>query len=228
MCNSEAAVCVDRPVKDIQISSKRNLLQRLLVAATPKIDSSDVPLCGQLYCGLSAELRKIQLPVQLSIEDGFLRALVLTEGFTRPENPRRIAMDVRATHRFTSVATIRELFKHERWIVSSSIINMLLFERFSAECSADRSAMALMKQWQDNDPEWLPTFVSQQVKERGWLLLPRDWWTRRWARLRSLSFGRRLRLLPVAAIAAFADMFVFVAAIKDVRAGRALRYWGRI
>jgi len=226
--STQAVVCVDRPVKDIKIASKRILFRHLLTAATPEIDPRNIPLCGQLYCALSGELRQILLPIELPVEDGFLRALLLTKGFTQPENSYRIALATNAAHSFASVATIRELFKHEKWLVSSSIINMLLFERFWRECSADRSAMTLMKDWQQKDPDWLPTFIRQQAQEKGWRLLPRKWWTRRWARLRRLPFGRRLRSLPVALVAALVDTLVFIAAIRDVRAGRALRYWGRI
>lgn len=225
--SSQAVVCVDRPVKDIEITTKRTFLQRLLVAATPKIDTNNVPLCGQLYCALSAQLRQIVLPVELPVEDGFLRALLVTDGFTKPENAQRIILDSTASHCFASVATIRELFKHEKWIVSSSVIAMLLFERFWNECTADCSAMTLMERWQEQDPEWLPHYVQQQVRRRGWRLLPRDWWTRRWWYLQVLPLHTKIQKLPVAAIAAIFDAFIFLAAIRDVRGGRAFRYWGR-
>jgi len=223
----QAVVCVDRPVKDIEINTKRTFFQRLLVAATPKIDLDDVPLCGQLYCVRSAQARLIELPAEIPVEDGFLRALLLTDGFTRPENTQRIILDSTAAHSFSSVASLQELFKHEKWIVSSAIISMLLFERFWKECTADRSAMTLMKYWQEQDAEWLPRYVRRQVQERGWRLLPRAWWTRRWSRLRLLPLRDRLRRLPVAAIAATMDILVFLAAIRDVQVGRAFRYWGR-
>lgn len=224
----QAVVCVDRPVKDIEANINRTFFQRLLVAATSEIDPNDVPLCGQLYCARSAEMRQIKMPpVQLPSEDGFLRALLLTEGFTKPENLRRIVLDSNVAHSFASVATLKELFKHEKWLVAGVIVNMLLFERFWAECAPDRSAMTLMKYWLEQDPEWLPRYVHGQAQERGWRLLPRPWWTRRWSRLRKLPLGRRLRHFPVAVMAAAMDMLIFIAAISDVRRGRATRYWGR-
>jgi glycosyltransferase involved in cell wall biosynthesis len=223
----EAVVCVDRPIKDIELNIKRTFIQKLLVAATPPIEPDNVPLCGQLYCVRSVSVRQIHLPVQIAGEDGFLRALLLTEGFTKPPNAGRIILDSTAAHSFASVASLREVFKHEKWIVSSSIVSMLLYERFWKECNIDRSAMKLMEDWQEKDPDWLPRYIQLQVQERGWRLLPRHWWTRRWSRLRRLPFRRRLQWLPVAAIATAMDMLVFIAAIRDVRGGRAFRYWGR-
>ena len=223
--NPQAVVCVDRPVKDIEINPRRTFFQHLLVAATPQIDPSDAPLCGQLYCAVSTELRAIDLPAQLPGEDGFLRALLLTHGFTRPEDKRRIILDATAVHRFTSVASLSDLFKHEKWIISCAIIDMFLFERFWRECTANRSAMAVMRQWQEVDPDWLSQFIQREVKERGWRLLPRQWWTRRWSRWSKLPLGHKLTRLPIAGIASILDMLIFVAAIKDVRSGRVFGYW---
>jgi hypothetical protein len=225
--HSEAVVCGDRPVKDIEMSAKRTIFQRLLVATTPEIDLDNVPLCGQLYCALSQQLRLIRLPIEIMCEDGFLRALLLTQGFTRPENPRRIVLDSTAMHGFASVATPRELFKHEVWVVAGSIVNMLLFNRFSTECSSNRSAMVLMKEWQDQDPEWLQAYIQLEVRKKGWRLLPRSWWTRRWSRLGEFPSNDKLRMLPIVIIAAAVDMLVFIAAIRRVRRGRAFGYWGR-
>jgi len=225
--NSEAAVCVDRPVKNIEIGTKRTLFQRLLVGATPAIDEHNAPLCGQLYSIRSAEARQITLPRELPVEDGFLRALLLTHGFTRPNNARRIILDSSVAHRFESVGTLRELFKHERWIVSSSIISMLLYERFWRECAPDRSAMELIARWQKESADWLPRYIQTEVQKRGWRLLPSYWWTRRWSHLRPLSWSKKLKRLPIAAMATAMDMFVFITAIRDVRKGRAFRYWGR-
>jgi Glycosyl transferase family 2 len=223
----QAVICVDRPVKNIEVKTNRTFLERLLVASTPKISSDNVPLCGQLYCANSVQLRRITLPIEITCEDGFLRALALTQGFTKPEDPRRIVMDSSVAHTFASVATLRELFKHERWVVAGNIVNALLFERFWAEASSDRSAMTLMHEWQTQDPQWLARYIQSQVTARGWRLLPKGMWTRRWSRLKGQPITSILRRLPVAAIATAVDAVIFIGAIRDVRRGRAFSYWGR-
>jgi hypothetical protein len=102
---------------------------------------------------------------------------------------------------------------------------MLLFQRFSAKASPNCDAMALMKQWNEQDPRWLPRYIKAEVKARGWRLLPLSWWTRRWSRLRGLPLHRKVLRLPIAAVAAIVDTLIFVAAIRDVHGGRAYRYW---
>jgi hypothetical protein len=43
-----------------------------------------------------------------------------------------------------------------------------------------------------------------------------------------LPIETQLRKLPIAAVASIVDSAIFTAAIRDVRRGRAFRYWGRI
>jgi glycosyltransferase involved in cell wall biosynthesis len=226
--NREAVVCVDRPIKDIALKSNPTFVQRLLLASTPKIDPSDPALCGQLYCVRSDALRAIKLPVEITVEDGFLRALLLTYGFTRPEDKRRIVLDLKASHKFKSVATLHETFRHEVRVVAGSIVNMLLFERFSGECKLDRSAMVLMQVWEAENPAWLRVFVKHEAEKRGWGVLPRSWWTRRWSRLGRVSFLQILGRAPAVALASVLDAAVFFTAIRYVRNGKALGYWGRV
>jgi glycosyltransferase involved in cell wall biosynthesis len=220
---AKAVVCVDRPIKDAG-RARRTWVQRVLGSATPEIDPGDVPLCGQLYCARADALRHVRLPPEIQVDDGFIRALLLTDGFTRPEDRARIVL-AEAAHGFESVATFGELLRHERWVVAGSIVNMLLFQRFEREARPGRSAVALMEEWSERDPHWLGAFVQAEVAKRGWRLLPTAWWVRRWSRLRGLGLPRLLSRAPVAAAAALLDALVFLSAIRDVRRGRGYRYW---
>jgi hypothetical protein len=224
--NPEAVVCVDRPVKDIA-ENPNSIFQRLLARITPEINPNNIPLCAQLYCAYSGELRRITLPVEITVEDGFLRALLLTRGFTQPEDLERIVLDSNSKHRFASVATLREAFRHEMWIVTGSIINMSLFRLFSANCSGNLTAMRLMDAKQAQNVNWLKEYVQQEVKIRGWRLLPKDWWVRRWSRLKRLSVGKKLLQSPITLAAAGMDAVVFVAAIWNLRRGAELGSWWR-
>jgi Glycosyl transferase family 2 len=217
-----AVACQGRAIKDIV-----TFFGRLVASATSPIDPNNLGLCGQLYCVVASQARQIKLPAEITVEDGFLRALLLTCGFTRPEDTKRIIADPNAVHSYVSVATLRELFKHERWIVAGNIVNAMLFERFWSEARPGLSAMQLMECWLTLDPQWLEHYIRSQVKERGWRLLPKDIWTRRLSRLRGLPIEAKLRKLPIAAVASIVDAVIFTAAICDVRRGRAFRYWGR-
>ncbi len=222
-----AVVCVDRPIKDIELKTSRTLFQRLLSSATTEIDVDNVPLCGQLYCARSDALRLIRVPPEIQVEDGFIRALLLTRGFCSPEDRSRIVLASEAAHGFASVKSFAELVKHERWIVAGSIVNMLLFRRFGAQARSGCDAMALMRTWDERNPEWLPAYVEAEARALGWRLLPSHWWTRRWTHLWRVPFPRRFFRIPVAVIGAILDGIIFFSAIRRVRLGRGYRYWRR-
>lgn len=203
-----AVVCQGRAIKDIELKSNLTFFEHLVASATSPIDPNNLGLCGQLYCVAASQARQIKLPAQITVEDGFLRALLLTYGFTSPEDAKRIIADPNAVHSFVSVATLRQLFKHERWIVAGNIVNAMLFERFWAEGRPGLSAMQLMECWLTQDPQWLEHYIRSQVKARGWHLLPKDIWTRRLSRLRGLPIKAKLHKLPIAAVASIVDAVI--------------------
>jgi hypothetical protein len=172
-------------------------------------------------------LREISLPLEIQVDDGFVRALLLTRGFTSPEDRSRIALAPEAGHVFESVRSIRELFQHERWVVAGSIVNMLLFTRFGSHSSPERGANELMREWRRADPEWLPRYIHAHARSKTLRLLPASWWMRRWHRWGRLSLGRKLARLPMTTAAWTFDLLVFAVAIYDVKRGRGYRYWGR-
>ncbi|HEX9109630.1 MAG TPA: hypothetical protein VF832_20450, partial [Longimicrobiales bacterium] len=153
--------------------------------------------------------------------------LLLTRGFSAPEDRTRIVLDQEAAHGFAAVGSLSELIRHERWVVAGSIVNMLLFRRFGAEARFGHDAMDLMHAWGQRDPDWLPHLVEADARKMGWRLLPKHWWTRRWTRLRRVPFPRRCYRFPVALLAAAFDAVIFLSAIRQIQMGRGYRYWRR-
>ncbi len=163
-----AVVCLGQALKDIELKSSLTFFERSLLRASPRVDSEILALCGQLYCIDASEARKINLPIGITVDDGFIRALLLTFGFTRPEDAKRIAAAPRAVHSFAAVATIRELFKHEKWIVAGNIVNMMLFERFWSETPSRSQRHAANGAMAGGRPALARNYVSAQVRMRGW------------------------------------------------------------
>ena len=54
------------------------------------LDDWKTAICGQLYAMPAARARAFRLPIGLPVEDGFLRAMVLTDHLTGPEDFTRI------------------------------------------------------------------------------------------------------------------------------------------
>ncbi len=72
-----------QPVKDT-VANPVNLTRtdRLIAAAGGGLTDWKTAICGQLYAMPAARARAFHLPVGLPVEDGFLRAMILTDTLT--------------------------------------------------------------------------------------------------------------------------------------------------
>lgn len=148
-----------RPVKDIAARPQGLGWQdRLIGLAGGTLDNWRSAICGQLYAMPAAKARAHWLPVGLPVEDGFLRAMVLTDGLTRPEDLSRIdGSDV--WHIYESERTIRGLIRHQVRIVIGSAINMAVFETIRRSSGQERPDLLRRAATQE---AWL----SQAIRER--------------------------------------------------------------
>lgn len=117
-----------RPVKDI-VADPRGLgwQDRLIAMAGGTLDDWQTAICGQLYAMPATCARQRWLPAGLPVEDGFLRAMVLTDDLTVSEDLSRIGgADV--WHIYESERSIAGLIRHQVRIVIGSALNMAAFD----------------------------------------------------------------------------------------------------
>ncbi len=89
--NPALSVMNSQPIKDIIYRpAKLGLVDKLIALSAGKLDDWKTAICGQLYAMPSPAARSAYLPIGLPVEDGFLRAMVLTDGLIGPENLGRI------------------------------------------------------------------------------------------------------------------------------------------
>ena len=157
-----------RPVKDIAARPQGLGWQdRLIGMAGGTLDNWQTAICGQLYAMPAARARAHWMPVGLPVEDGFLRAMVLTDDLTRPEDLSRIdGTDV--WHIYESERTIRSLIRHQVRIVIGSAINMAVFETIRRTSAQNRVTLlrdaAAQNGWlshviRERLPRWPDGFV---------------------------------------------------------------------
>ena len=129
-----------RPVQDLALRAPRTLVERLARKAAGGLDDWKTAICGQLYAMPAARARAFHLPIGLPVEDGFLRALVLTDGLSAPEDFGRIDGLDGLRHIYASETTLAGLLRHQERIVIGSAINAALFAHLRALPSAARQA----------------------------------------------------------------------------------------
>lgn len=220
-----AWVCVDEPVKDVALKEKKNLMERL--SASVSASGGATAICGQLYCGRAAVLRGIWMPPGLQVEDGFLRAMIVTDRFTSPEVVDRVVLAKSASHVFEAYADLNRLLRHERWLVVGSTINAFVFGYLWANCNKQQDAGLLIKRRNEEDPFWLHQFVQAAVSENGWWVIPRPFLFRRFQSLRYHSPLKAILRLPVAVISFLVDLLIFFQANRELHRGDGLGYWGK-
>jgi glycosyltransferase involved in cell wall biosynthesis len=227
----ETWVTVGTPLKDVTLKTHKNLIDRLSIAVSKSARESlhlDNPvICGQLYCGRATALRQIWMPIGLPVEDGFLRAVACTEGFTQlTDSPCRIQWVPSATHIFAAYTNLSTLLQHEKRIIMGGVINALLFDYLWNNCRPDQSVGFLICQRNQQDPNWLHHLLQEKLSQQGWWVIPSDFSLRRLQGLRSYSLAKKILRFSLVLLASFADWFVCIQANAALKRGEGIGYWG--
>jgi len=117
------------PIKDLALGEQSlTLVQKLIVSGASSREEARTAICGQLYAARSEDVRRVWMPVGLPVEDGYLRAMLLTRNFTENENTALISADPDIAHVYESERDISGLLRHQIRIVIGGAINLVLFD----------------------------------------------------------------------------------------------------
>ncbi len=212
-----------RPVKDIVYRPQAlSRIDRLIAMAGGGLDDWQTAICGQLYAMPAARARALHLPIGLPVEDGFLRAMVLTDALTIPEDFTRISGgDV--FHIYASERGIAALIRHQVRIVIGSAVNAALFTALRALPKEARNA-ALRQAAQT--PDWVAVQLRVQLPRWPFGYVPWQFLTKRSSRMlahpRDLWRPKQMLLL----LAGFGfDLIVYILAQIRMISGVGAGYW---
>ncbi len=220
----ELWVLNSQPVKDI-VARPKGLsgLDRIIAAAGGGLDDWKTAICGQLYAMPAARARAFHLPIGLPVEDGFLRAMVLTDALTGPEDFTRIDGLEGLSHIYESERRIPALIRHQTRIVIGSALNFAAFDRLRAlPEEARRPALARAAA----DEGWLD--AAAQARLPGWPFgyVPFHFLTKRlgrlWSQPRDLLRPRRVL---VAVLGFGFDAIVYLLAQYRMARGTGAGHW---
>jgi glycosyltransferase involved in cell wall biosynthesis len=156
-----------QPVKDIALHAKGlSGLDKIIAAAGGGLDDWQTAICGQLYAMPAPAARRFHLPVGLPVEDGFLRAMVLTDALTGPEDFSRIDGALDVFHVYASERSIGALIKHQTRIVIGSSLNLAAFTALRKQPEMQRHAELAKAA---ADPAWLGAVARQGLPRALWL-----------------------------------------------------------
>ncbi len=213
-----------KPIKDIVARPEGLSRQdRLIAAAGGGLDDWKTAICGQLYAMPTQTARKFRLPVGLPVEDGFLRAMVLTDALTEAEDFSRIDGSDSVSHIYASERSILALLRHQTRIVVGSAINLACFRFIRTLPEAERHQE--LRRAMVND-RWLPEVIRRQLPQMPYGYVPPHFMVKRLARVLS---NRQDRLNPkrilIALFGTCFDVVVYLRAQAAMARGAGAGFW---
>jgi len=206
------------PIKDVSVKVQKTVVDRFSLAVSDRTRHVGA-ICGQLYAIRANHARQIWLPDETPGEDGFLNAMVITNGFSKPAEWGRIAMLDRPTHYYESLRP-SEFVTHERRLIVGTIINRWIFEHFWS-LRLQSPAGPLINEWNRTDPNWVERIIRQNAADRAWLI-PNAILFGRFKNTGARSMWRNVaNLLQASAATAFTLAPAIMANLKLKRAGAA-------
>ena len=216
--NNYVRVAVDYPVKDIVLKTNKNFIEHLSTFVSELSGSNNsVWICGQLYCGRTEILKRIYMPVEISVDDGFLYEMVTTDILTTISEADRVVCAPNASHVFEAYLNLGQLIKHERWLIIANIMNLLIFDHWKRVApNESMSASDSFRKWDKQDPQWAMRLIQNERNAHSGWVSPPKFLNRRFMNLRHKSFLKAALLLPLAIVACGADFITLYTANQEL------------
>lgn len=215
--NPQAVVAVDLPLKDITAKKDPTLREQMSVSASRLQIAGNPKIAGSLYLARSVALRSFWMPLGLIVEDGFVKAMLLTDSFRQPEKTDAIVRATGATHYFEAVTGFQAWFKHERRLVNGTAVNILLFSHIRDLVEQGKDPGEVIRANNESNPVWVADLARSY---RGPLPGAAEFVSEPLKKLGRLPLGKRIASLPITLLRAALNVAVCAACQGDVKAGR--------
>ena len=157
------------------------------------------------------------MPLGLIVEDGFVKAMLLTDSFRQPEKTDAIVRADGATHYFEAVTGFRAWFQHERRLVNGTAVNILLFSHIRDLVAQGKDPKAVIRANNEANPAWVADLAKSY---RGALPGAAEFVYEPLKKLARLPLPKRILALPIALLRAVLNVAVCAVCQSDVKAGR--------
>lgn len=214
-----AVAAVDQPIKDIALQGRKSLSGHLSLSASTLADAGPPKLCGQLYAARADALRAIFLPEPMLVEDGFIKAMLVTQGFSQPEDRNRLVRAEGVYHVYEAEMSPSAVFRHEKRILIGTLSNLLLFDKARELSDSGIAVGAWMRSQTQDNPGWFRELIHQRLGRWGGarigIMIPVP--IQQLSQCRGVRFWRAL---PGAVVRVALNVVVAMGAAIDLRLGR--------
>ncbi|TCD06749.1 glycosyltransferase family 2 protein [Erythrobacteraceae bacterium CFH 75059] len=219
--NPQARAVTGYMIKDLHAKPRKTVLDRLSLGLSSDARLPNA-LNGSLYALSAAEARKIWLPVPLPGEDGFLSAMIKTNGFTEPNREERVISPVQPTH-YYEAHTLAGYFRHEKRVALGTVmLGWIIEELWSLKLTSH--AGALIREWNQETPDWIARLIRRRMGQRRWVV-PSRLLFQRLDPLRRMPPGRAVVRFPLAVAASVLNLVPVVTANRELKNAQAAAFW---
>lgn len=217
--DSLAWACVDVPRKDIAFAKRKSLLARASLAASDQRLAGKPAIAGSLYCVRGEIIRQIWMPEDLLVEDGFVKAMIITEFFTRDGADEHLVRAEEAYHVFEADRGFGSIFRHQLRLMLGTAVNSILYNHLwsvGTRCHAgeyvrDRNA---------SNPNWTSELVSNWIAARRFWPVSPEIMVAPLRQLRGLRVLGIIRRSPLALTRCLFNIPVYLTANRHLKTGR--------
>jgi hypothetical protein len=219
---------VDVPLKDFHRKSNPTWFEkRSLRVSRDYLAKQTAGIAGSFYVMWASRMRSIWMPIDLSVEDGFLHAMVITDGFRQEPDYSRVVRVDNASHYYEGLTRFGDIVNHEVRLTIGAVLNaflcwdVLLFITPRNGPGAGDIVRVLNAQ----DPNWYRRMMANQIMIRGaWAIRTTLFW-RRLHGWQALPLRKRIVKLPTTLALSLFDAAVLWLANRRLVSGRAVGYW---
>lgn len=211
------------PIKDIVYRPQNlSMTDKVIASGSETLNEWKTAICGSLYAMPAARARMLHMPIGLAVEDGFLRAMILTDVMSIEEDLTRLDGG-NVFHIFAAERSVSALIRHQTRLVIGTAVNAAIFDHLRALPSGLRRAALAEAASQET---WLRNVIHARLPRWPFGWIPFHCVTKRVMFIsrqpRKLLQPRRLFMLVVGL--GF-DLVVYVNAQIKMAKGTGAGYW---
>jgi hypothetical protein len=159
-------------------------------------------------------------------DDGFIKAVVCTDFFSRELNPARIVTAPHASHVYEAYVSPRDVLKNQkRQMIGQTTVHVLIEYVKSLPAKQRLNLAAHLKSKEAADPRWVDRLLAAHLKRHRyfWQLFPNllTFRFQRWWRLKGFH---RLTHFPAAAAGFVVTLIACALASRHFQRGE-IHYW---
>jgi len=227
--NIEATVAIDQVKKDVDKSQKKGILGLLsLNFSEGKKHNTHKAIAGSLYCARGGVIRRIYMPNGLPVEDGFFRAMVVTDNFTHLDDNSKIEVVDDVCHYFQAILSPLKLYRHEKRLIIGATINSMLFNYlWKSVGESGQDAGMIVNRLNAKEVNWLIDLVEKYKAKKGFWFVPSAF---AFKYIKNILYGnkklsKKLVQLPFALVATVIAIVITIDVNFFFRKNNGIGYW---